>query len=94
MNARTRLSAKGQVVIPKDVRTELGLAEGQELDVITVNGGVLLRPVQQKSGRSFDELLSEFRSRVPPYEGPPVSIEEMDEAVGRMWAERGARGDW
>ncbi|MFD0848342.1 AbrB/MazE/SpoVT family DNA-binding domain-containing protein [Sphingosinicella xenopeptidilytica] len=94
MNARTRLSAKGQVVIPKDVRTELGLAEGQELDVITVNGGVLLRPVQQKSGRSFDELLAAFRSRVPPYEGPPVSIEEMDEGVARMWAERGTRGDW
>ncbi|MBA4758468.1 AbrB/MazE/SpoVT family DNA-binding domain-containing protein [Sphingosinicella sp.] len=94
MNARTRLSAKGQVVIPKDVRTQLGLAEGQELDVITVNGGVLLRPVQQKSGRSFDELLADFRSRVPPYKGPPISIEEMDEAVGRMWAERGARGDW
>lgn len=94
MNARTRLSAKGQVVIPKDVRTQLGLAEGQELDVITVNGGVLLRPVQQKSGRSFDELLSELRSRIPPHEGPPVSVEEMDEAVRRMWAERSARGDW
>ncbi len=93
MNARTRLSAKGQVVIPKDVRTELGLSEGQELDVITVNGGVLLRPVQQKSGRSFDELLAGFRARVR-YEGPPVTIEEMDEAVAKMWADRGVRGDW
>jgi len=80
-------------VIPKDVRTELGLAEGQELDVITVNGGVLLRPVQRKSGRSFDELLADFHSRVR-YEGPPVSIEEMDEAVARIWAERSALGDW
>ena len=86
MNAKTTMSAKGQVVIPKDVREELGLHPGQALDVVKMNGGVFLRPVTQKSGRSFDEILREIRS-LYKHEGPPVSIEEMNAAVDQMFRE-------
>lgn len=84
MNAKTRMSAKGQVVIPKDVRDALGLQPGQTLDVVQMSGGVLLRPASRKSGRSFDEILKEIRT-LYRHEGPAVSIEEMDIAVGRMF---------
>jgi AbrB family looped-hinge helix DNA binding protein len=88
MNAKTTLSAKGQVVIPKDIRDALGLKPGQSLDVIRAAGGVLLRPASTKSGRSFEEITARIREIAPPWEGPPVSIEEMDAAVDRMFREQ------
>jgi len=88
MNAKTTLSAKGQVVIPKDIRDALGLKPGQSFDVIRAAGGVLLRPASLKSGRSFDEITARIREIAPPWAGPPVSIEEMDAAVDRMFREQ------
>ncbi len=40
----TKLSAKGQVVIPKDVRDSQGWKPGLDLVVEPVSGGVILRP--------------------------------------------------
>jgi len=84
MNAKTTLSAKGQVVIPKDVRDQLGFAPGQVLDVVPMGGGVLLKPQHKKSGRSFDEIMAGIRARYR-HQGPPLSVEDMDEAVARMF---------
>jgi AbrB family looped-hinge helix DNA binding protein len=90
----TRLSAKGQVVIPKQVREALGLEVGQSLDVTTVAGGVLLRPTGRKSGRSFDEITQRVREITARYDGPPVTIEEMNATIAEEWAKSGQRGDW
>ena len=87
MNAKTTLSAKGQVVIPKDVRDQLGLAPGQVLDVIPMGGGVLLKPQHRKSGRSFDEIMAGIRARYQ-HKCPAISIEEMDEAIAQMFRDR------
>jgi AbrB family looped-hinge helix DNA binding protein len=92
MNARTTMSAKGQVVIPKDVRDALGLKPGQALDVVQTAGGVMLRPVARKSGRSFEEITAEIHARIK-YDGPPVSLEDMNQSVGEMWAGGGPRWD-
>lgn len=92
MNAKTTLSAKGQVVIPKDVRDSLGLKPGQTLDVIQTGGGVLLKPAVQKSGRSFDEITARIRARYT-HKGPPVPIEEMNAAVDQMFREQRDRED-
>ena len=40
----TKLSSKGQVVLPKSVRDEHGWGEGTEFIVETTPQGVLLRP--------------------------------------------------
>lgn len=85
MNARTRLSAKGQVVIPKDVRDHLRLKPGQELDVIETGGGVLLRPVLRKSGLSMDEVQARLRAILGPWKGPPLSVEDIDQAAKSAW---------
>ncbi len=88
MNAFTKLSSKGQVVIPKDVREALGWPEGQPLTVRQSGGRAILEPPtipREKIG------WEEFRRRVPKYDGPPVSIEEMNEAIEEMWVERAKR---
>lgn len=86
MAAQTRVSAKGQVVIPKEVRERLRLVPGRVLDVVETADGVLLRPQSEPRERiSFDE----FRARVPRHGGPAASIEEMNRAVARMFAEKG-----
>lgn len=86
MNATTSLSAKGQVVIPKDVRDALGLVPGQKLDVIRSGNGVLLRPQHSKSGQTTEEVFAEIARIRPKWDGPPVSIEDMNAAVDAMFA--------
>jgi len=93
MNAKTTLSAKGQVVIPKDVRDQLGMMPGQVFDVVPMGGNVLLRVQGQKSGRSFDEIMAGIRARIQ-YAGPPVAIEDMNRTIAEHWAKSGSEGDW
>ncbi|QQV77833.1 AbrB/MazE/SpoVT family DNA-binding domain-containing protein [Sphingomonas aliaeris] len=85
MNTQTTLSEKGQVVIPKDVRDALGFVAGQKLDVIRSGNGVFLRPAQQKSGRTTDEIVAELR-KLYKHEGPAATIDEMNAAVDAMFA--------
>ena len=42
---RSRMSSRGQVVLPKEIREALGLQPGTYLDVRIEDGGIILRPV-------------------------------------------------
>ena len=42
--ARTRVSSKYQVVIPKEIRKEIGIRPGQELQVVSKGGTITLIP--------------------------------------------------
>jgi len=42
--ARTRVSPKYQVVIPKEIRESIGLKVGQELQVVAKGGSITLVP--------------------------------------------------
>lgn len=88
MHVHTRLSAKGQVVIPKGVRERLGWADGAELRIVEHAGSVTLEPVpSQKSGRTTEEILAAIDAR-RSYRGPPLSIEDMDRGVREAVARR------
>jgi AbrB family looped-hinge helix DNA binding protein len=50
MATTTRLSERGQVVIPKPIRDELRLKRGQELDVDVQNGEIRMR-LRKKRGK-------------------------------------------
>jgi len=87
MNAKTKLSAKGQVVIPKDVRDHLGLKPGETLEVIETAGGVLLRPMHRKSGRPTAEILKSLRE-LTAHKGPPIPIERLGFPSPEAWREQ------
>lgn len=76
MNAQTKVSAKGQVVIPKDVRERLDWPQGSQLEVIETAGGVLLRKPQGRTKLSFEEATARLR-KVVNYTGPPLTIEQL-----------------
>src|SRR6185369_14612120 len=56
--ARTRLSSKGQIVLPKEIRDEQGVREGSIFEVYKIPEGILLRVAEPTTVRSsLDDLL-------------------------------------
>lgn len=72
----TKLSSKGQVIIPKAIRTSRHWETGQELVVIDTGDGIILKPATP-----FKESTIESVAGCLQYEGKPITIEEMDEAI-------------
>lgn len=61
--AKTTISGKYQVVIPKSVRESLHLKEGQELNVFTIGEGLYLTP-RKKWPDDFLGSEREFWSKI------------------------------
>ena len=57
----TKMSSKGQVVIPESIRESLGLQTGARFVVVAGQDAILLKLVTQPSMEEFDELLAEAR---------------------------------
>lgn len=74
MNARTRISSKGQVVIPKPIRDRLQLRPGEELTVVRKGRRIILEQAKPQADKISYE---EFRRQMPVYKGAPVAAEDM-----------------
>ena len=74
----TKLSSKGQVVIPKSLRVAYHLEAGQELVVIDVGDGVLLKPQSPFAEKNIDEVASCLK-----YAGKTKSLADMESAIGK-----------
>lgn len=72
----TRLSSKGQVILPKSIRTAHQWEPGVEFVVEDTADGVLLRPVSLYRPTSLDEVIG-----CVGYRGPAKTVEEMDAAL-------------
>lgn len=59
--ATTKMSSKGQVVIPEAVRIALGLENGCQFLVIGENDAVILKKISAPSKDQFKGLLSKAR---------------------------------
>ena len=59
----TRLSSKGQVVIPEEVRKLLGLRTGDKFVVLGRGDAVILKTISEPSLEQFEELLGEVQNR-------------------------------
>ena len=60
--ATTRLSSKGQVVIPEEIRERLGLKEGTQFVVVGERDVVILKSIAAPAMVEFDDLLRRARS--------------------------------
>ena len=78
-NARTRVSTKGQVILPKAIRDKRKWAAGTELTVEETAEGVLLRTAPCFAPTKVEDVAGMLRDRGRIKR--VVSIEEMDEAV-------------
>lgn len=61
--ATTKMSSKGQIVIPEDIRKRLGLKPGTQFVVVGQNDVVILKTITQPSMTEFDQLISEARKQ-------------------------------
>jgi AbrB family looped-hinge helix DNA binding protein len=59
--ATTRLSSKGQVVIPEEIRRRLGLDTGAQFVVVGDGDVVVLKAIKLPSMDQFDELTKAAR---------------------------------
>jgi AbrB family looped-hinge helix DNA binding protein len=80
MDVSAKVTSKGQVTIPKDVRTALGLSEGDRVLFRVVDGHALL-------ARTPDLL--ELAGTIPV----PADVRDLswDEVRARAWAARAQR---
>ena len=61
--ATTKMSSKGQVVIPEEIRDRLGLSAGSQFVVIGERDVVILKALSTPSMKEFDALISRARSQ-------------------------------
>jgi AbrB family looped-hinge helix DNA binding protein len=86
-SAPTTVSTKGQVILPKAIRQRRKWGPGTRLIVEETPEGVLLKPAPL-----FPPTRPEDVAGMLAYDGPPKTIEEMDEAITAEIKARHARG--
>ncbi len=74
----TTLSSKGQVIIPKPIRTQHHWVSGQQFEAIDTPEGVLLKPAGLFPHTSIDDVASCL-----DYQGPAKTLAEMEDAICR-----------
>lgn len=81
----TKLSTKGQLIIPKEIRDRHGWSAGTEIEIEDRSDTVVLRPVDdlQYPETTFDDLVG-----CAGYRGPRRSQEEMEAGIARGARER------
>jgi antitoxin PrlF len=73
------LTSKGQITIPAETRKRLRLVPGSKIDFVQNAAGETVLRTKTGDIRVLRGILK--------YHGPPVSIEEMNEAIGRAVVE-------
>ena len=71
---KTRLSNKGQVVIPKAVRLSYGWHAGLEFVIESAGDGIKLKPIKPYEETRIDEVIG-----CVGYRGPKKSLKDMED---------------
>jgi len=72
------MTSKGQITIPKDVRDALGLEPGTKVDFVRVGA-------REYRLRARDLHVTDLFG-ILDQDGPPVSVDKMNEAARAGWA--------
>lgn len=83
--ATTKLSSKGQVVIPEEIRHRLGLKEGTQFVVVGDRDVVILKSIAPPAKEEFDDLLRSARSAARKAGMKPADVKR---AVAKVRASR------
>lgn len=75
---KTRLSNKGQIVIPKAVRAAHGWEAGLEFVIENVGNGILLKPIIPYKTTRIEDVVG-----CVGYSGPKKSLKDMQAAVAK-----------
>ncbi len=78
----TQMSSKGQVIIPKEIRTRRHWLPGTRLVAEETPEGVLLRATRSTSAQSLDAGLAAMHA-LANHRGHPKTLAEMDAAIAR-----------
>ena len=76
MNAFTRVSEKGQVVVPKAARERLGWRAGTELEIVESNDAITLRPRRTTGTIDVDEAIARL-GRIYRHHGPAIPLDKL-----------------
>ncbi len=79
----TKLSSKGQVIIPKPIRSSHHWDPGQELVVIDIGDGIILKPATPFKETSVDSVAGCLK-----YTGKPKTLEDMEAGIAKGVKER------
>ena len=71
--ATTKMSSKGQIVIPEEIRKRLNLKAGAQFVVVGDNDVVILKNITPPSIEEFDELILKARKA-----GKQVGLKKTD----------------
>jgi AbrB family looped-hinge helix DNA binding protein len=63
MLATTKMSSKGQVVIPEDIRKKLNLKAGAQFVVVGDDDVVILKAITEPTLDEFDSLIQQARAQ-------------------------------
>ena len=78
----TRLSTKGQIVLPKSIRDARRWLAGTEFTVEETPEGILLRPARRLPRTTLDQVAGCLRPFIKS-RGKPKTLAQMDKAIGR-----------
>lgn len=79
------LTSKGQITLPKEIRDRLGLDAGSTLDFQVLPDNTITARAVEPDARRIRGLLKSPHTR-------PLTVEQMDEAVGKHLRARHAPG--
>jgi AbrB family looped-hinge helix DNA binding protein len=85
----TKMTSKGQVVIPQEIRKDLGIEEGNQLVVSRLGDLVLMKKIAVPDPKKEFQQMTKFGTKFAKKKG----IRNEEDVVARIHKSRGVKND-